>query len=70
MLALALGALLRRAWLAILVAVLAIAVPYVVTSFPPLPAVLFAYTVMLLGLALSRHQLSGTHRFQAIPSFE
>lgn len=33
-LALALGALIRRAWLAILVAVLAIAVPYVVTSFP------------------------------------
>ncbi|GGT21998.1 MULTISPECIES: hypothetical protein [Streptomyces] len=33
-LALALGFLLRRAWLAILVAVLAVAVPYVVTSVP------------------------------------
>ncbi|MEU6019206.1 hypothetical protein ABZ826_35900 [Streptomyces sp. NPDC047515] len=33
-LALALGTLLRRVWLAILVAVLAIAVPYVVTFFP------------------------------------
>ncbi|MFI6060965.1 hypothetical protein [Streptomyces sp. NPDC051286] len=100
-LALALGALLRRAWLAIFVAVLAIAVPYAVTSFPllgdglsqwllrvtpaasfaaqqtlieypqvvahyapsagyfPLPwwagvAVLCAYAVMLLGLALNR----------------
>ncbi|MFV5998912.1 hypothetical protein ACNPQM_43025 [Streptomyces sp. NPDC056231] len=98
---LALGTLLRRAWLAILVAVLVIAVPYVVTSFPlladglsqwllrvtpaagfaaqqtlieypqvvahyapsagyfPLPpwagvAVLCAYAVMLLGLALNR----------------
>lgn len=101
MLALALGTLLRRAWLAILVAVLAIAVPYVVTSFPlladglsqwllrvtpaagfaaqqtlieypqviahyapsagyfPLPwwtgvAVLSAYAVTLLGLAMNR----------------
>ncbi|MFB7588691.1 hypothetical protein [Streptomyces sp. NPDC056169] len=100
-LALALGSLLRRAWLAILVAVLTIAVPYVVTSVPllgddlarwllrvtpaagfaaqqtltefpqvvahyapstgyfPLPwwagtAVLCAYAVTLLGLALSR----------------
>ncbi|MEJ8641379.1 hypothetical protein WKI68_07615 [Streptomyces sp. MS1.HAVA.3] len=100
-LALALGSLLRRAWLAILVAVLAIAVPYMVTSIPlladgpsqwllrvtpaagfavqqtlveypqvlahhapsagyfPLPwwggiAVLCAYVVMLLGLALNR----------------
>ncbi|MFE4873891.1 hypothetical protein [Streptomyces sp. NPDC056682] len=100
-LALALGTLLRRAWLAILVAVLAIAVPYVVASFPlladglsqwllratpaagfaaqqtliecpqviahyapsagyfPLPwwtgvAVLSAYAVTLLGLALNR----------------
>ncbi|WP_129771435.1 ABC transporter permease subunit [Streptomyces sp. L-9-10] len=100
-LAVALGALLRRAWLAILAGVLAIAVPYVVTSFPlladglsqwllrvtpaagfaaqqtliaypqvvahyvpstgyfPLPwwagiAVLCAYAVMLLGLALNR----------------
>ncbi|MET9657533.1 hypothetical protein [Streptomyces sp. NPDC006510] len=101
LLALALGALLRRAWLAILVAVLAIAVPYVVTSVPlladglsqwllrvtpaagfaaqqtlieypqvvahyapavgyfPLPwwagiVVLCAYSVILLGFALSR----------------
>ncbi|MEV4684247.1 hypothetical protein [Streptomyces kurssanovii] len=37
MLALALGALMRRAWPAILVAVLAIAVPYAATSFPLLP---------------------------------
>lgn len=37
MLALALGSLLRRAWLAALVAVLAIVVPYVVTSVPLLP---------------------------------
>ncbi|MFB7190310.1 hypothetical protein ACFCZT_34585 [Streptomyces sp. NPDC056230] len=35
--ALALGSLLRRGWLAILVAILAIAVPYVVTSVPLLP---------------------------------
>ncbi|MFF8599963.1 hypothetical protein ACF065_25625 [Streptomyces sp. NPDC015232] len=36
-LALALGSLLRRAWLAILVAVLAVAVPYAVSSVPLLP---------------------------------
>ncbi|MEV6424874.1 hypothetical protein [Streptomyces sp. NPDC051662] len=112
-LALALGSLLRRAWLAILVAVLTIVVPYVVTSFPlladgpsqwllrvtpaagfaaqqtlteypqvvahyapsagyfPLPwgvgiAVLCAYAVMLLGLALSRLPHGGERAEQPV----